>query len=220
MQKSGQEASKLRLATIIIGALGILMVIFMLVVPIVRWVTRKTYIDIATAPTIAKVTIDGKEYKNGSHEIEPGEYTATISADGFESKTITVKVEPRTYTQILDYLVNEKEGLKYFERSTIDLSILRQIKDDKTIADFISQYDEKLKIKDELPLSANYNRNEGIPGAINDIVELQIADGSNDPRCEYVFCLLVESDQSNEKRIRDFLKQNNYNYDNYEVLYK
>ena len=220
MQKSGQEASKLRLATIIIGALGILMVIFMLVVPIVRWATRKTYIDIATAPTIAKVTIDGKEYKNGSHEIEPGEYTATISADGFESKTITVKVEPRTYTQILDYLVNEKEGLKYFERSTIDLSILRQIKDDKTIADFISQYDEKLKIKDELPLSANYNRNEGIPGAINDIVELQIADGSNDPRCGYVFCLLVESDQSNEKRIRDFLKQNNYNYDNYEVLYK
>lgn len=220
MQQDGQNASTLRVTTIIIGAAGVLMLLFLLSLPIYKLLTRKTYIDIATAPTIAKVVINGNEYKNGSHEIEPGTYTAEIVAEGFETKTITVDVKARTYTQILTYLVHKEEGLAYFERSSIDLATLRSIKNDDALTKFIANYDNKLRIKNELPLIANYNLNEDIPGAANNIVSLEIHDGSKLSACKYAFCLSIVGERSDEQRVRDFLENNGYNYDNYEVIYE
>ncbi len=196
------------------------MLIFMVSVPIFKQVNRKTYIDIATAPAIAVLTINGQEYKNGSHEIEPGTYTGVLSAEGFEDKTIEIEVKSRTYTQILTYLVHKEEGLAYFERSNVDLTTLRSIKNDDSVSSFLASYDSKLSIKNELPLVANYNLNEGIPGAANNIVELEIIDGSYKKECQYAFCLAVTGDTSNEARIRKFLSDNNYNYEDYQIIYE
>jgi hypothetical protein len=102
--------------------------------------------------------------------------------------------------------------------------VLRQINTDNDdgLKAFLDEYDKKIKIKEILPINATYNLNEGIKGAANYLVEVFITDGSTNPECHHAFCLRVIGDRKKDNRkanVKEMLKINGYNYEDYEVIY-
>ena len=178
----------------------------------------RTLLEINVAPSTATITINGQDYRNGIYEVEPGNYTATISADGFTGKSANITVEEGQTAKLATFLPNKSEGMAYFERSAADLNILRTLSDQEAV-DFIKSYDKKLSIRDQLPLDASYDMSEvlGIPG--NEIYEQTIYDGSTDSRCSAAFCLLVSGYELSLDAVRESIADAGYNLDDYEVIY-
>jgi len=207
----------------IIGVI-LLCIGIIIAVPVIRENNKPTILEIAVAPTTAKIEIDGKEYQNGTHRIEPGEYDVKITKEGFKQKETKVKVAKGQQTILATYILSEEEGYKYFERSAADIEVLHQInaEEDAELRSFIDEYDEKMKIKEVLPINASYNFFEGQKGAANLIVQVFISDGSTDSKCHYAFCLRVTGDRKKsqrEARVKEIMKANNFNYEDYEVIY-
>jgi hypothetical protein len=207
----------------IIGVI-ILCVGAIIIVPIVRAINRPTILELAIAPTTAKIELNGVEYQNGTHRVEPGEYNIKITKDGFVSKEATITVPKYEQTHFSAYILNKEESYAYFERSAADIEVLRQINTDNDdgLKAFLDEYDKKIKIKEILPINATYNLNEGIKGAANYLVEVFITDGSTHPECHHAFCLRVIGDRKKDNRkahVKEMLKINGYNYEDYEVIY-
>ena len=195
--------------TILSFGISITMVVCLISLVIYDFLSRPSYLDINIAPSSAVVTIGDTTYTNGSYAIEPGEYSIKISADGFEPKTLTFTVSPHQSNQLISYLLNKDEGLSYFERSTSDLSVLRLINGDSTIDQFLSNYDQKLSIRNILPINAS-----------NSESFIYIKDGSDSPSCSYAFCLLIDGPSGSESRVREIMSLNGYNLDDFEVIYE
>ena len=66
-----------------------------------------------------------------------------------------------------------------------------------------------------LPILLNYYDSETAS-----LITGQITDGSNDPRCDYAFCLKVDKNKNYEWRAREVVKDAGYKYDDYRVLYE
>lgn len=183
---------------------------------------EKTLVSINVAPTEATVTIDGREYHNGTYEIKPGQYQVSISADGFDPKIVNLDIKPHQTTPLSTYLVNKKEGLAYFEKSAADLQVLNSITDQE-IQDFMQQYRKKISIKDQLPISVRYNAAQGSTTEGRSLDFQTVSDGTSRSDCSMAFCLLVSATYGisapDEASVRAALSNLGYNYDDYEVIY-
>ena len=183
-------------------------------VPVAKESGKPTILEISVAPTTAKIEIDGKEYRNGTYNFQPGTYKATVSQDGFTAKEVNVDVKNHDQSSVVTYLVNQTEGMDYYERNVADIEMLRLNNNDENpeVKEFLDSYDRKLSIRDKLPMNASFQK------SIN-IIALTIADGSASSKCHYAFCLRVIGGKKYARQVKDFLKKNNYNYDDYEVIY-
>lgn len=203
---------------ITVGIIVVLCIVAIFAVIISNIKPEKTYISVNIAPTFATVNIDGQEYRSGTYEISPGNYSVTISADGFEPKTINLEVISGKTTPVSAYLLNKKEGLSYFERNAADISVLETLSDPE-LEDFLTAYHKKISIRDYFPIDATYDMSaiNGTPG--NDLYAQTITDGTNDPDCSYAFCLYASGYRLNEDALREALSDLGYNFDDYEVIY-
>lgn len=94
----------------------IALVVFILVVPAIKKISRPAFLDILVAPLDSIVQIDGNTYGNGVYEFEPGTYVATISSDGFESKTIELELEKNKTTDLYLYLEQDNGKWDYYQK--------------------------------------------------------------------------------------------------------
>lgn len=192
--------------------------------PLIKSLTAPTQISLNTAPVSATITINGQEFSNGVYEIEPGEYKIEIKKDGFESKTDNIIIKPHKTNVYYGYIVNKTDGMNYFERNQTDLDVLSHINTDE-VKSFQNNYQNKLKVRDILPIKGSYNVTENIPNAHSLFVNYVIREnnGIND-YCERVFCIVVESgSETNENlklAIKKELSKNGYDIANYEVRYE
>lgn len=192
-----------------------------IIVSMNKYYSRKTYLVLQFAPNNAVLTIDNSDLalKSGSYSIEPGHYSGNIQADHFKTKRIDFDVEPYKTNIITEYLTHETEGLKHFEKNASDMATLHQIKNDNLITNFINEYDHKASIYDMLPQEISWN------GSIEDhdsenIYILRIKNGNNNPNCQGTLCLQTSGIKQNYDYLKDYLTQNGYNINDYEVFYE
>ena len=178
-----------------------------------------SYVVFNFAPYSAVLNIEGNEYRNGSYKFGVGDYSGTLSARGFETKTISFSVKNNETSNVVNYLINESEGLSYFEKNSTDIQTLRMIKGDISVTDFLMEYDEKIAIYEKLPLYASFdNRAEsGFPG--QDLVEVKITDGRMHADCDTTLCLLVSGRKIKQSKVVEVLDNNGFDINNYRVIY-
>ena len=203
------------------GVLLIAVLAFIIVPLIISHNEAKSMASFNIAPQSAIVEINGKEYRTGAYEFEPGKYHATIKKDGFESKEIDFEVSDHKTTIVNSYILNE-QGFDYFEYSENDLAVLRRIQD-KEVLDFISQYDSKLKVRDVLPIEGTFDANAGKANTHSLFLKYQITNGEMSGKCQKVFCLVVNGYKTSrpllEKSVAEELKKRNFQINDYEVVY-
>ena len=191
--------------------------------PLIKSLTAPTQISFNTAPASATITINGQEFSNGVYEIEPGEYKIEIKKDGFESKTDNIIIKPHKTNVYYGYVVNKTDGMSYFEQNQTDLDVLSHIDTDE-VKNFQNDYQNKLKVRDILPIKGTYNMTEGVADARSLFVNYTIREGnSSKDYCKNVFCIIVESgSETNENlklTIKKELSKNGYDIANYEIKY-
>ena len=203
--------------SIIIGVLLIFISVFAIIIPFINSQSTSTYLDIAVAPSTATIELDGTKINAGVNEITPGEHHLKFSAPNFESKEINIIIEKHKDQSVVEYLKNTTEGMRYFFKSREDIAVLRSYQqnntNDQEVTDFLNKYDSLIKITEKLPIVTNFRE-----GA--NIVSGEIPDGTNNPKCDYAFCLQVDQPKPYEWRIRESMQLAGYNYDDYEIIYE
>lgn len=213
-----------RAITIVLcGIIGIFAIILfvMCIVPIIQQASSSPRVSLNIAPTSANITINGKEYHNGLYEMSPGNYTATISQEGFSPKELQFEVKNHGITVVNDYILNEKEGLYYFESSDADMTIL-QNSNQPEVRSFLNEFEQKKSILSKLPFEDVVNENENKIAPISNI-KFKISDGSIDNNCKKIFCLLVTSGKTDmsilKKAVSKKIKEEGFDPDGYQIIY-
>ena len=207
---------------IIFGAIlvGIGFVIWVLVTAISLEVNKNTYLTLSFAPTEAVLTIDGANYRTGTYEFEPGKYMGELHCEGFNSKTIEIDIKSRQVTTVTDYLVNEAEGMAYYEKYAADIEVLRYVSNDENVSNFLNLYDQKYSLMKYLPLDASFdNRAEtGFPS--QDLVSVKIKNGLMHKDCEGTLCLVIVGQKVKDEIVKSVLIEKGYKIEDYEVIYE
>lgn len=205
----------------IIGVFAIIIIIFALM-PVMDRATAKPRVSLNIAPTSSTITINGKDYRNGLYEMQPGTYKANVSQEGFEAKELEFTVKNNGTTIVNDYILNLSEGLEYFESSEADIVILNNIEDAEVKA-FLSRFNHKKSILAELPIEGVFNMNADKEVARVDNYKYKISDGTGLSECKKIFCLYVESYKGNEKLLKEAiakkLEEKGFDLDGYQVIY-
>lgn len=216
-----KDKAIIKILAISAGVLLVAVLAFIIVPLIISHNEAKSMASFNIAPQSAIVEVNGKEYRSGAYEFEPGKYHATIKKDGFDSKEIDFEIKNRQTTVVNDYILNE-DGFEYFEYSENDLQILRRI-DVKEVKEFISHYDKKLEVRDYLPIEGTFDANAGKTNAHSLFLKYQIASGEMSGKCKKAFCIVVNSYDTNktllEKAVADELKKRDFDIKEYEVVY-
>ena len=136
--------------------------------------------------------------------------TAIVTINGEDYKTgIQEGFKPGTYTAKI-----HQDGFS--------LSVMRVIAyTDEQAGQFISSYDKKLQIKENLPILKYYGAESSMSQSqsMARLGKMTIADGTGNPLCERVFCLIMSGSHANESNARTELSELGYDYEEYEVVY-
>ena len=173
---------------------------------------KKTYLTLQFIPNTAILTIDNqnKELSTGTYEFQPGTYTGTLNAKGFTPKTINFTVEPRKTNSITEYLSSTNEGLGYLEKSLPNIMMLRYVKNDQAIDDFLTNYDLKTSIYDELPLDST--------DTLNTNTKVTISDGRKHPKCRSTLCLITTEQSPSLEISKQLITSLGYRIENYNII--
>lgn len=220
--KEGGKEKAIMLSLAVAAGVLLIAVLALIFVPmIIKHNNTKSMVSFNIAPQSATIEVNGKEYPTGAHELEPGKYSAKISKAGFTSKEIQFEVKEHETTVVNDYILGE-DGFEYFEYSNNDIEVLRRV-NDVDAKDFISKFDQKLKIRDSLPIEGNFDMNAGKPGMRSLFLKYKITNGEMSGRCKKVFCIIVYGYQSGkdglEKAVAKDISDANFNVEDYEVVY-
>lgn len=207
---------------IFIGSIliGIGFILWVVITAISLEVNKNTYLTLGFAPTEAILTVNGKDYRTGTYKFEPGKYTGQIHYEGFEPKTIDFEVKSKEVTTVASYIVNEKEGLSYFEKSAADIEALRNVKDDEEVNRFLASYDQKYSLMKQLPLDASFDDRAATGFPKQDLVSVKIKNGNMHKKCHGTLCLVVVGKKYNNNKIKSVLSEKGYKIEDYEVIYE
>lgn len=114
-----------RIKLIIAGA--VIFVIAMIVILIV-WIInipKTATIEVIVAPSDAKILIGEKRYKNGTHKIEPGDYSVAVTRDNFSPYASEFSIKEGETKKILVCL-NEIDGNTWYDEHKEDDDICRR----------------------------------------------------------------------------------------------
>lgn len=207
---------------IFIGSIliGIGFILWVVITAISLELNKNTYLTLGFAPTEAILTVNGKDYRTGTYEFEPGKYTGELHYDGFNTKTIEINVKNRQVATITEYLVNKEQGMAYYEKHAADIEVLRHIENDENVKNFLASYDQKHSIMKLLPLDASFDNRaaSGFPG--QDLVSVKIKDGTMHKKCQGTLCLVVVGKKINDNKVKSVLSEKGYKIEDYEVIYE
>ena len=213
---SDSEADRLKLRNGFRLAL-ILLVALAVVLAIIDFF-RAARLNIVVTPIDAKITINGREYSNGTFRFFPGKVTVKIEHDGLATKEIEVELEECKTKQLYEYLVASDESMDYFENSPSDYAVLKLMMTDETAQQYVKKMEDKRAIRDILPLSryASADTPDPVHGTFSR--ETRIEDGSNNPECKKIFCLYLVDNTGSDKVAQKLLEPYGYKLSDYEII--
>ncbi len=174
--------------------------------------SRLATLDILVSPVSSEITINGQTYKNGSHKLEPGTYTAEIKKPDFITKTFTLTLVSGKTTNLHTYLNQTDGSLSWYLSHNDDAILATQIGDEE--ADQLMENAAKsYPILNILPIiideyDAEYN-----------YTNYRI-DGGNEDRCTHDFCLIItDTTGGNEENAKTQITNRGYDLNDYEIIY-
>ena len=99
---------------IIIAVLLVASIIAFSVFSILRNEKYSATLEIMVAPKKATLTLNGKEYHNGTYQLVPGSYEVSLSADGFEAFSETIELPAHEKTYLYHYLAGPDGDISYY----------------------------------------------------------------------------------------------------------
>ncbi len=114
-------------------------------------------VSIVVAPSIAKVKIGDREFSSSEEfNIQPGEYTVSVSADGFEARTGKLVAKADEISNVHLYLVpSSAETENWYNEHDSDALIMGEIKSWERLKE-IDELVEKEPVLANLPLTVEY----------------------------------------------------------------
>ncbi len=206
-----------KILAVTIAVLLLIIILVNIIIPSIANERQATYLDIAVAPVVAKISIDGEEVSAGVSEITPGDHIIELSAENFEPKTVSISIKKHEDQSIVEYLKNTSIGMEYYLKNTEDIAILRKYLDthtnDADLENFISQYDNLIKIRENLPIVLNYKNGDNM-------VFGEITDGTSEKECDMAFCLKVNMSEEYSWRVEEAMCDAGYDSTKYRVIYE
>ncbi len=103
-------------AVLFAAIITMVLVIFLVIVPLVKNVTRLAFLDILVAPVDASVMINGEEYRNAIYEMEPGHYTAIVTREGFNEVAVDFDLEKNKTAGLYLYMEPTDGDWNFYEK--------------------------------------------------------------------------------------------------------
>lgn len=194
--------------------------------------TAKVYIMVA--PESAKITINGKEYKNGEHTLFPGKKTVKVTGD-CSAKPEDQKDLPciEDYeTEIDAEMFKSKRVAVYrkvdgsydsYIKSRSDYLVLKMLsseQEDPEAVAFLQRVDKAKKIFEEVP--HEFNNVIEIDRATNktEVERAFFSDYSTNKNCPAAICILLESKNPSKIDVNTIIAGRGYNVDDYYIVRK
>lgn len=137
-------------------------------IPLIIDSQKSATLNLFVVPTDAKITIDGKEFKNGNYRLAPGAVTVSIEKDGFESKSLSVNLEPNKTTLVYLPLFCADSSLICYLNDEDNLEVLPYVASYSDRSQEISDFTRKISIKNILPITySSYDKDNSYSFEIN-----------------------------------------------------
>lgn len=189
--------------------LDVIVVVVFFVMLIVRF-RENALIQVLVAPSFARVTINGKEYKSGdAYKVKPGELEIVVTGDGLETKIFNVMASPNNTTKVYAYLTGVGGDFSVYESSVTELESLERVGQDEPAREFL----RKMSIIKVLPYHYSVF-NDDTMEYTKFTVDIDRID------CPEKFCMqAVNEGNSTVDLMKQKMKEKGYNLDDYEVYY-
>ena len=213
----------------------VIMIVFLGIIPLIKYSGRPAFLDILVTPVDAIVTVNNKEMRNAVYEMEPGKYTATIAREGFETVVMDLDLEKDKTTGIYLSLAPDDGDWGFYEeiKNKQSLDVLLRLNNVDTDGKL---WEPALKVTQENSAAENLANKFKIK-AITPIYISICGTPANRMNCnaihvEYEYskkcgdklCLVVKGrtkELNNEAwdEVRAELLQNGYSLDDYKYIY-
>ena len=107
---------------------GIVIFIIAVIAILIAWIInipKTATIEVIVAPSDAKILIGEKRYKNGTHKIEPGDYSIAVTRDDFSPYASEFSIKEGETKKLLVCL-NEIDGNTWYDEHKEDDDICRR----------------------------------------------------------------------------------------------
>jgi hypothetical protein len=190
--------------------------VLIVTVALVLWfidLKKTASVDILVAPTAATVKVGYKNYRNGSHRLEPGEYNVSISMDGFKTHTQKLSVKDKDKLELYVALERTDGGLDWYADRPEEDAVYTAIAD-KNYEKQANIFAEKYPIVKVLPIRfANYVNN------YSEYIEYRIDYELSDSGDKLVL-VITDVTGGNRERALQKIRDKGFNPDDYEVEYR
>lgn len=120
-EKQMSNRIKLIIAGIVIFVIAVIAILIAWIINIPKTAT----IEVIVAPSDAKILIGEKRYKNGTHKIEPGDYSIAVTRDDFSPYASEFSIKEGETKKLLVCL-NEIDGNTWYDEHKEDNDICRK----------------------------------------------------------------------------------------------
>ncbi|MBO4855403.1 hypothetical protein J5500_03305 [Candidatus Saccharibacteria bacterium] len=178
-------------------------------------------INILVTPVDAVVKIDGRRFSNGNHRVFPGKKHVEITRSGMEPVNFDIDCVSEHTVVINRYLVGANNNFSEYTKSAESYELLKLLADEK-VADFINKEEQKLTIKDLLPINkTSMLKKNTYAKDSRPYIETKISEIVDSERCKSSICLSVKTNANNAKTTaKSILESYGYDIDDFEVYYE
>ena len=120
-EKQMSNRIKLIIAGVVIFIIAVIAILIAWIINIPKTAT----IEVIVAPSDAKILIGEKRYKNGTHKIEPGDYSIAVTRDDFSPYASEFSIKEGETKKLLVCL-NEIDGNTWYDEHKEDDDICRR----------------------------------------------------------------------------------------------
>lgn len=213
----------------------VMLVVFLGVIPFVKYLSRPAFIDILVTPVDATITMNDKEMRNAVYEMEPGEYNVFISRDGFEPVTIELNLEKNKTTGLYVYLEPMGGDWGFYEEAKNQQSLdvllrLNGLNSDGEAwepklgliqeNDYAKEIADKYSVKSITPVYISIcgePENRMNCNAIH--IEYKYSKSCDNELCLVVVGRTRELEAKALNKIKEEFSQKGYNFDDYKYVY-
>lgn len=201
--------------TLFLSGLALLIFLLVLIITaIARQLQRTATLEILVTPASATITINNQVYRNGTVQLEPGNYAAVISKDNFVPQTITLDLQPHTTTKLYAYLEQSDGSYSWYLDHPDDSLLLDRIGDYLTQQE-AAAYIAAWPILADLPID-----HIEYPAGTDRYIEYHVT-GGRFPDCQRDFCLkITDVTGGNRQAALQAIQNLGYNPNDYQILYE
>lgn len=222
-------------AVLFAAIITMVLVIFLVIVPLVKNVTRLAFLDILVAPVDASVMINGEEYRNAIYEMEPGHYTATITKEGFNEVVLDFDLEKNKTAGLYLYLEPSNGDWGYYEQAKNQASLdallrLNNYNSDGEVwwpevqpiheKDGAKKLVERYRVKSILPVNVSLCGDKATRMTCNAVrVEYKYNKKCGDSLCLVISGRSRELPEDALSEIREKFAVSGFDFDSYQYIY-